>query len=210
MQKIVDEQGVKLINLAESIAARGFSPMERIVVVGSPVREGKFIVLEGNRRILCAKLLKKPALVPTLEMSDAYKKRLQKAAEGFDAKKIEPVDCFEVTTRAESDEWLSRRHQGEDNGRGLVDWSPIQKARFSGGGNRALQAYDFVMAHANLTDDEKELVAQNFPLSTLDRLISAPSVRKTLGFEIKNKKLGTDLPADEALKPLKRLVLDFV
>jgi len=69
MQKIIDEQKSKLINLAESIAARGLSPMERVVVVGSPIREGKFIVLEGNRRILCAKLLKKPALIPTLEMS---------------------------------------------------------------------------------------------------------------------------------------------
>ena len=208
MQKIIDEQGGKLINLAESIATRGLSPMDRVVVVGSPTREGRFIVLEGNRRVLCAKLLKKPALIPTLSMPDAFKKRLQKASLAFDPKKVEPVDCFEVTARADSDEWLSRRHQGQDDGRGLVDWSPIQKARFSGG-NPALQAYDFVMAHGNLTDDEKELVTQNFPLSTLDRLISTPSVRKALGFGVHNKKLETDLPADEAIKPLKRLVLDL-
>lgn len=72
-----------------------------------------------------------------------------------------------------------------------------------------MQAYDFVMAHGNLTDDEKELVERNFPLSTMDRLISTPSVRKSLGFDINKDKLQTELPPDEALKPLKRLILDL-
>lgn len=208
MQKIITEQGAKLINLAESIAARGFSPMDRCLVLGSTVRSGKYIVLEGNRRVLCAKLLKKPALIPTFEMSENFKKRLQKASEDFDAKKVEPVDCFEVSNRVESDEWLRRRHQGQDDGRGIVDWSPIAKARFSGS-NPALQAYDFVMEHGALTDEEKELIVQKFPLTTLDRLLSTPSVRRVLGFEINKKKLETQLPPEEALKPLKRLILDL-
>jgi hypothetical protein len=43
---------VRLINLAESIAAKGFSPMNRCLVLRSNIRAGKFIVLEGNRRLL--------------------------------------------------------------------------------------------------------------------------------------------------------------
>ncbi len=35
MQKILNEQKVKLINLAESIAIRGFSPMDRCLVLRS-------------------------------------------------------------------------------------------------------------------------------------------------------------------------------
>jgi hypothetical protein len=58
MQKIISEQKVKLINLAESIAVRGFSPMDRCLVLRWHVRTGHFIVLEGNRRVLVAKLLK--------------------------------------------------------------------------------------------------------------------------------------------------------
>ena len=75
MQKIIHEQGTKLINLAESIALRGLSPMDRFLIIGSPVREGKYIVLEGNRRLLCAKLMKKPALIPTFDMPESHKKR---------------------------------------------------------------------------------------------------------------------------------------
>jgi hypothetical protein len=96
MQKILNEQKVRLINLAESIAAKGFSPMDRCLVLRSNIRAGKFIVLEGNRRLLAAKLLKNPALISTLEMPDAFKKRLLKASQGFDVKKVEPVDCYEV------------------------------------------------------------------------------------------------------------------
>jgi hypothetical protein len=208
MQKIIHEQGIKLINLAESIATRGLSPMDRFLVLGSPDKEGKYIVLEGNRRLLCAKLMKKSALIPTFDMPDSFKRRLEKAAEDFRTIKIEPIDCFEVATRAEGEDWIRRRHQGQDSGRGIVDWSPIAKARFSGS-NPALQAYDFVMEHGDFTDEQKELIAQKFPLSTFDRLLSTPTVRTALGFEINKKKLETELPPEEALKPLKRLVLDL-
>ncbi len=43
--------------------------------------------------------------------------------------------------------------------------------------------------------------------SQMDRLISTPDVRKASGFEIRKGKLITTLPAEEALKPLKRIVL---
>lgn len=208
MQKIISEQKVKLINLAESIAVRGFSPMDRCLVLRSNIRSGKFIVLEGNRRVLCAKLLKNPSLVPTLDMPNAHKKRLQKAAQGFDSNKVEPVDCYEVADRAEGNDWIRRRHQGQDSGRGIVDWSPIASSRFSGR-NPALQALDFVLEHANLTEEQKEGISGKFPLSTLDRLLSTPTVRTAIGLEINRRKLETELPPEEALKPLKRMVLDL-
>ena len=99
MQKIITEQKAKLINLAESIAVRGFSPIDRCLGLRSHLRTGHFIVLEGNRRVLAAKLLKNPSLVNDLEMPDAHKKRLRKAALNFDVKRIEPVDCSDVTDR---------------------------------------------------------------------------------------------------------------
>lgn len=207
MQKILNEQKVRLINLAESIAAKGLNPMDRFLVLGS-ARAGKFTVIEGNRRVLAIKLLNNHPLVVDLEMSDAFRKRLQKAALAFDIKSVEPLDCFEVTDRTQGNDWVRQRHIGADSGRGIVDWSSIASARFRGR-NPALQALDFVLEHANLTDDQAELIAGKFPLTTLDRLISTPSVRQSIGFEIEKGKLLTELPAEEALKPLKRIVLDL-
>jgi hypothetical protein len=208
MQKIISEQKGKLINLAESIAVRGFSPMDRCLVLRSPLRTTHFIVLEGNRRILAAKLLKNPSLVIDLELPEAHRKRLQKAAHGFDIKKIEPVDCYEVADRAEGVEWIRQRHSGEDEGRGIVGWSAMALSRFRGR-DAALQALDFVLSHGDLTDEQKEAITGKFPLTTLDRLLSTPDVRRAIGFELGGGKLQTELPPEEALKPLRRIVLDL-
>jgi hypothetical protein len=157
MQKIITEQKAKLITLAESIAVRGFNPMERIFVLRSDVRVGKFIVLEGNRRVLCAKLLKNPSLIHTYQMPDAFRKRLEKASQKFDIKRIEPVDCYEVADRAEGNDWIRQRHTGEDAGRGIVSWSAVASKRFAGR-DPALQALEFVLKHGALSDDQIDRV----------------------------------------------------
>jgi hypothetical protein len=141
-------------------------------------------------------------------MPDTFKKRLQKGALSFDVKNVEPIDCFEVDDRVMGNDWIHQRHIGADEGRGIVDWSTIASRRFKGR-DPALQALDFVLEHADLTVDQKDLVAGKFPLTTLDRLLSTPSVRTTIGFDIDKGKLLTKLPAQEAIKPLKRIVLDL-
>jgi hypothetical protein len=207
MQKILSEQKVKLVNLAESIAVRGFSPMDRCLVLRSE-RANRFIVLEGNRRIFCAKLLKNPSLIHTFTMPEAFRKRLEKASQKFDPKNVEPVDCFEVDDRAEGNDWIRQRHSGEDGGRGIVNWSAVAGSRFAGR-DPALQALEFVLQHGNLTDDEIEQINNSKFLTTLSRLLSTPTVRSAIGFDIDKGKLLTQLPADEAIKPLKKIVLDL-
>jgi hypothetical protein len=208
MQKIISEQKGKLINLAESIAVKGFSPMDRCLVLRSDANPAKFIVLEGNRRVLCAKLLKKPALIMSLNMPEPFKKRLQKAALGFDVANVEPVDCFEVANRAEGNDWIRQRHSGADEGRGIVGWSAMAVSRFRGR-DPGLQALEFVLEHGPLTDDQKDLIIGKFPITTLERLLATPAVRTSIGFDIDKGKLLTELPPDEAIKPLTRIILDL-
>jgi hypothetical protein len=54
MQRIIEDQDIKLAILAESIAEDGLNPMDRLLVMKSE-RKGKFVVLEGNRRTLALK-----------------------------------------------------------------------------------------------------------------------------------------------------------
>lgn len=208
MELIVKEQKTKLVNLAESIAQRGFSPIDRCLVMPSPDCKGHYTVLEGNRRVLAAKLLKSPALVADLDMPEAQKRRLLKAGQKFDPKTVEPVDCFVIKNRPEGVEWIRQRHSGEDSGRGIVGWNAIAVARFKGR-DAALQAIDFVGAHGDLTEQQADLLAGKFPITTLDRLLSTPDVRRAIGFEIVNRKLQTELPPEEALKPLQRMIIDL-
>jgi hypothetical protein len=208
MQNIITEQKAKLINLAESIAVKGFSPIDRCLVMRSAKRTGHFVVLEGNRRVLAAKLLKSRSLVSDLDMPEGHKKRLHKSGTGFDTTLVEPVDCWEVESREDGVEWIRQRHSGEDEGRGIVGWSGIAVARFKDR-DAALQALDFIAAHADLTEEQADLLAGKFPVSTLDRLLSTPAVRAAIGFEIKDGKLQTELPPEEAIKPLTRIIIDL-
>jgi hypothetical protein len=108
-----------------------------------------------------SKAPEKPSLIPTWAMPEAFKKRQQKAGQGFDPKKVEPVDCFEVADRTEGNDWIMRRHTGKDSGRGIVGWSRIASSRFSGR-DPAFQALDFVLAYGELSDEQKELITGKF------------------------------------------------
>ncbi len=141
--------------------------MDRFLVVRSD-KAGKFVVLEGNRRVLAMKLLKSAPLVNDLEMSDAFRKRLLAAGASFKVANVEPLDCFEVADRAEGIEWIVRRHTGENAGKGIVAWSGLAAARFRKR-DPGLQALDFVLEHGELAADLKEKIESEFPISTLER-----------------------------------------
>ena len=51
-----------ILELMGSIGEKGFFPAEPLLVVKSAEKEGKYIVVEGNRRLTAAKLLKHPEL----------------------------------------------------------------------------------------------------------------------------------------------------
>ena len=208
LQRIIDDQDVKLGNLAESIVEDGLNPMDRVLVMKSEHGTGKYTVLEGNRRTAVMKILKNPAVLTGLDVRAALQKKLEKLAQAFDQATIEPIPCFEVATRAEGNAWIEQRHTGEDEGRGIVRWSGVASSRFRGRAP-ALQALDFVRQYGNLNEEQKRLIEGRFPITTLDRLLSTPGVRSKIGFDIKDDKLQTSLPPDEAIKPLRRMVLDL-
>lgn len=208
MQRIIDDQDVKLGNLAESIVEDGLNPMDRLLVMKSETANGKYTVLEGNRRAAALKILKNPAILTGLDVRAALQKKLEKLARTFELKTVEPIACYEVETRGDGNSWIEQRHTGEDEGRGIVRWSGVAASRFRGR-DPALQALDFVRQHGSLTDNQKQIIEGRFPITTLDRLLSTPGVRSRIGFEIKDGKLLTSLPPDEAIKPLRRIVLDL-
>lgn len=208
LQKIIEDQDVKLVVLAESIVADRLSPMDRWLVIKSPIEKAKYTVLEGNRRLATIRILHNVAVLNDLEVRAPIKKRLEALAEQFDLKAIEPIDCFEVSERAEAATWINQRHTGENKGRGIVNWGGVATARFRGR-DPALQALELVLTYGSLSEEEKEIVEDHFPITTLDRLLSTPAVRDKIGVEISDEKLKTNLPPAEVIKPLRKIVLDL-
>jgi hypothetical protein len=207
LQQIIDDQDVKLAVLAEHIVENGLNPMDRLLVVKAE-DSSDYVVLEGNRRTAALKVLSNPAVLTGLDVRPALQKRLEAAASNFDRKEVEPVACFEVTDREAGNRWIEQRHTGENGGSGIVNWQGVQRARFVGT-DPALQALDFVKQHGNLTAAQLQAIDEGRFISTLERLLSTPDVRKTIGVSLKDGRLISGLPGHEVIKPLRRMVLDL-
>jgi hypothetical protein len=208
LQELLDDQQEKLGTLAASIVENGLNPMERLLVVREKKGSERFIVLEGNRRLAALMILVNPSLLGGLQLKQSLRKRFESLAKSFDRNTSGAVACYEVPTREEGTEWLHLRHTGENEGAGVVRWSGLAASRFRGR-DPALQALEFVRAHGGLTQEEQQKITNNFPITTLDRLLSARAVRKQIGVDVKDRKLVSALPAEEVMKPLRRIVLDL-
>jgi hypothetical protein len=208
LQKVVKEQKTKLVRLAQSIVAKGLNPMDRLLVLRLNQKPERFIALEGNRRTAVFKMLSKPSVMTGLDMPPPMRTLLEKCAHGFSKSKVEPISCFELDSRQDGDYWLELRHKGEQRGAGVVPWSPPAQQRFLER-TPTIQALEMVTERGGLTADQRALITDKFPLTTLQRFVEDKAVRKAMGFDVKKGKLVTNLPAAEVLKPLKRVVLDL-
>jgi hypothetical protein len=208
LQKILTDQDIKLIALAESIVEDGLNPMDRFLVIPSEDEPNKYIVLEGNRRLAALKILRNPTVLTGMQVRGPVKKRFEELAALFDSSSLSHTDCFDIEVREDGAMWINQRHTGENEGRGIVDWNGVASARFRGS-DPALQALDFVTMRGDLAGDEKARIAKRFPITTLDRLLSTPAVRAIIGVEIKGGKLLSGLPFSELIKPLQRMVRDL-
>ncbi len=57
LQKVVKDQRVKLVRLAQSIVDKGLNPTKRLMVLQVNARPKQYIPLEGNRRVTVSDLL---------------------------------------------------------------------------------------------------------------------------------------------------------
>lgn len=208
LQKVVRDQKTKLVRLAESIVEHGLSPIERFMVLQVSARPKRYVALEGNRRVAALRLLINPAAMTGLEMPNGMQRSMERLAQVFDRSVVEPIDAFEVSSRDEGRYWIELKHNGEDQGRGVVSWKPIVAARFRKK-EPAIQAFDLVMEHGGFGEDEADAIRSGFSLTTLRRFVDSKDVRAALGLSVEKGQLLSELPGSELIKPLKRLVIDI-
>lgn len=208
LQKVVNNQKTKLVKLAESIVEHGLSPIERLMVMEVSAKPKRYIALEGNRRVAALRLLVNPAVMTGLDMPSGMQRSIESLAKIFEKGKVEPIDCYEVGSREEGKYWIELRHNGEDQGRGIVGWKPITAARFRDK-EPAIQAFEMVMEHGGFDEDEAENLRSGFSLTTLRRLMESKDVRALIGLTEKHGQLHTSVAGSEIIKPLKRIITDI-
>lgn len=207
IQAVATLQKEKLATLAEDIVEHGVNPSDSPIVIPAPEQPGRYIVLEGNRRLCALKALENPDLLAGA-VEEKLIRRFRKLNERYQANAIADIDCVIFEERAGADHWIELRHTGENEGAGIVRWGALESARFRqrrGEKVYYLQALDFLEECGELSSEER----QEVPVSSLERLLSNPDIRAKLGLEMKDKILYTQFDEDEVAKGLSYIVKDL-
>lgn len=207
---LAGQQGPKLVTLAASIQSRGLDPAQLPVVISTGDRRRRYLVLEGNRRVLALKALETPSLVQSA-LRPADFKRLSGIANKFADAPIDLVTCvlFDQDEEDEAYTWITMRHTSGQAGAGLEEWDSDEKDRFAArhglGKSRGLsgQVIDF------LKDLDGPSASKTRVATNIGRIVGGAYAREKLGLD----KVGDDLvsyyPKDEVAKGLRRLVDDL-
>lgn len=118
MARLLKEFGTKIVGLARSIAEHGLNPTESWAIVHE---DNKYVVLEGNRRLVACRLLDNPRKAPDPETAVAFE-RIKRGVRTTGSY-LNP-SCVEFEHRADARYWIHLKHHGAGSGEGTAAWGP--------------------------------------------------------------------------------------
>jgi hypothetical protein len=212
IDKLVDDQGDSLFNLAESILLYGLSPIDGIQVFPSAHDPSKYIVLEGNRRIVCLKILHNPDLIEGVQHA-SIKKKIKNLVEKHKITPLSKVECLVYDDPQEADLWIGIKHGYGKAGVGTAGWNPLQKQRYGekteGKPSTSMQIIKFLQ-NSNTVPEEIRKNADKINVTNLERLIDDPDVREFLGIDISKGIVESIIDEKEVLKGLTQVFKDVL
>jgi hypothetical protein len=113
-------QDASLIDLLASIAYNGYFNGEPVLVVPHPEKKGKYIVVEGNRRLASVKILRQP------HIASVKKATIEGILEEAPPENIpEKLPAFEFRKKEDVLAYLGYRHVT-----GIKNWGALSKAKY--------------------------------------------------------------------------------
>jgi hypothetical protein len=200
LRELAKLQQKKIQMLAAHIVKHGMNQAELPIVMPLEDDLRRYVVLEGNRRLLALRALENPdslvgAVAPSVLTA------LRKLSVSYQENPTESINCLVVKDRAAAEPWIELRHSGEMEGAGIVRWGSDEADRFRARGRKRephTQALDFLESLGYLTPENRRKIKA----SSFQRLIETAEVREKLGIDIKNKDLvllGNDKQVAKAL-----------
>ena len=183
LKALAQHLGPKLHVLAADIIGNGLDPSNVPIVIPFPGSQGRYVVLEGNRRLAAIRALENPETIVDA-VSPSILRKIRRLSKDYQSNPVEPITCVVVKDREEARHWIELRHTGENAGAGVVPWGSDESARFrarTGPAEPHSQALDFLQQRGDLTPELRSKV----PATSFKRLIDTPVVRDKLGVEVK-------------------------
>ncbi len=129
MRALADIMPRKILALAKDIIENGLNPADLPIVMSANDSENRYIVLEGNRRLVALKALENPdSFVGSLDSIALSSMRT--LARKYQDSPIDEIQCCVVKDRPAAEHWIKLRHTGENDGAGIVPWGGDESSRF--------------------------------------------------------------------------------
>ncbi|MHB1342707.1 MAG: ParB/RepB/Spo0J family partition protein [Coriobacteriia bacterium] len=214
----------RVYELAKSIVDNGYFPIEALVAVEEA---GKWVVVEGNRRLAALKLMVNPDYAkPDVKLARRFRALSEQTVVG----NLKKVRVILAPSRSAAAVYIKNKHTQTNFER----WSPPMQARFyrelvDGGmsvaeiakeyGGTPAEIAEFLQMHEmyqvacslDLPDEIAAIVRnpRDFPMTNLERLYKYPGVATFLGISFApGGELRGSIDAAEFIKGYTRIVTD--
>jgi Fe-S-cluster formation regulator IscX/YfhJ len=208
------------IEILENICQNGYFPDEPPVIVKE---KNKFVVLEGNRRVVSLKAMIKPDIAPA-KFATRIKKLMQNKLP------IESILVHIATSRDEAMEYLAAKHTKTTR----KPWSALRRAyfyyaqkengqsveelmeRYKGvdipGYIKMHEMHNVALSLKNISDDTRKKISNKgtFNISTLERFYNDKFVQDKIGIDFDKKTGEAKIPSSTDFdKVYSRVVTDI-
>jgi len=208
----VEKEGEKIYALALDICQKGeLDPGDRLYVIRSETEEGRYIVVDGNRRLTSLRLLSQPALVDRddIGLSGSLKQRIKRLQKDFKDHWPAEVDVAIFDDRISATHFIRLRHTGENAGAGRSAWSALQVARFDRTGS--WQCLEQLRDDNALNlDVANQLASSQFAITNFERVASTKDYQDRFGFVLGKSSFSLLDNKQRAYAALSKLASDVV
>jgi hypothetical protein len=177
-----------LLTLAKDIVRFGLNLAELPIVMemkDDPLR--RYVVLEGNRRLVALRALENPEWLIGI-FPPALLSEMRATSRQYLQNPIASIECLIVKDREEARHWIELRHGGLWGGAGIVKWGSQETDRFNQRTRPLrihMQVLDYLERRGDLTDEQRRKI----PAASLRRLLETPVVALKIGVKLEDGQL---------------------
>ena len=200
IETLVKHKRKQMLRLVRDIAQHGLLP-EPILLYK---KGDKWIVKDGNRRIAALKLLDNPHI----QSDSIIAARINEYKEKYNYVTPRTISCVWTSNLEDIALYIERKHLGALDGEGHLDWDSLEKAIYDFEQGKGKLGIKLIM---NYCRNNNIAIKPDFPVTTLDRLLSKERLRRIgiANIDIDPAELVDSADPDEVRQVVARIISDI-
>lgn len=178
---------------------------------------GRYTVLEGNRRLTCLRLWTDPSLLSKYEeLEDRFLARVQRLVSESSYLPPTGIRVTIAPTNEAADNWIDRKHSGGAAGMGTVEWGAAMKDRRRALRDPGKRSRALAFVERVATEYEKDIEinqaleeVRTKRYTMIQRFVNRSSVRDRLGIAFTSGEMTFEYGATLTKPIIRRVLFDF-